>query len=443
MKKLAWAKNKGKNQENRLYLTRTIQLPLNTWLPIFEGPMPAGTRIWNSCVWESRNARENGKKYPTESELKEKFKRYQSWKQLHSQSAQSVVEEYFEAVRSYAKHKKNGHEEVRPPGFKPKTALRTITWKKQGFEYEKDRLVLKLSRKLGSVAIPLPVGSDVLKLPGGTVLKGVPVEVKVKAIYRKGEVTGLGLHVTWDFGVVPTVSGKKISAYDVNTTLIARVSSEGSQQLIVCRELLALEQYRNKKIADFQERMSRCKERSRRWKALLAAKRRFLKKIGRRIRQLTHSLTKFMAELDKSEGVASSVLGDLTNVRRRSRTGDKGKKASQKINQLPFAQIKQQHSYKCLLRQINPESEKETLSSQTCYLCGTKNISCRVHRGLWRCETCGATIHADTNGAGNTLKNRLFGNCVGIKAPVLLKSPEIYRWNKRYNRFEKVSPRAA
>lgn len=440
---MAWAKEKGKQQKNRLYLTRTIPLPLDVWRPAFEGPMLAGTKIWNSCVWESRQARENGGKLPTEGELKKKFKGYGSWNQLHSQSAQSVVEEYFEAVRSYVKHKKNGHEEMRPPGFKPKTTLRTITWKKQGFEYEKDRLVLKLSRKLDSVAIPLPAGSDVLKLPGGTVLKGVPVEVKVKAIYRKREVAGLELHVTWDFGVVPTVSGKKISAYDVNTALIARVSSEGSQQLIVCRELLALEQYRNKKIAEFQERMSRCKEGSRRWKALLAAKRRFLKKIGRRIKQLTHSLTKLMAELDKSEGVASSVLGDLTNMRRRSRTGDKGKKASQKINQLPFAQIKEQHSYKCLLRQINPESEKEMLGSQTCYLCGTKNISYRVHRGLWRCGSCGATIHADVNGAGNTLKNRLFGKCVGVRAPAPLKLPEVYRWNRRFNHFEKVSPRAA
>jgi len=283
------------------------------------------------------------------------------------------VEEYFEAVRSYAKHKESGRGEMRPPGFKPKGTLRTITWKKQGFEYEKGRLTLKLSRKIGSVAVPLPADADVLALPDGAILKGVPVEVKVKAVLRKGEAAGLELHVTWDFGEVPTVSGERVSAYDVNAAVVARVSAEGSQQLIVCRELLALEQYRNKKLSEFQEKMSKCKEGSRRWKRLLAAKRRFLKKIDRRIKQFVHSLTKLMAELDRSEGVAWSVLGDLTDVRRRSGTRDKTRKANQKINQLPFAQIKQQHAYKSLLRLVNPKSGKETFGSQTCYLCGTKN----------------------------------------------------------------------
>lgn len=59
--------------------------------------------------------------------------------------SQAVVEEYFEAVRSYAKHRENGHEEMRLPGFKPKTILRTVTWKRQGFEYQEGRLTLKLS----------------------------------------------------------------------------------------------------------------------------------------------------------------------------------------------------------------------------------------------------------------------------------------------------------
>lgn len=187
-------------------------------------------------------------------------------------------------------------------------------------------------------------------MPDGTVLKGVPVEVKVKAVYRKRKVVGLELHVTWDFGAVPTVSGQKTSVYDLNTSLVARVTSEGSQQLIIVRELLSQEQYRNKKLSEFQEKMSRCKEGSRKWKKLLAAKRRFLKRINWRINQLTHSLSKLMAELDKAEGIASSILGDLTDVRRKSKTGDKSKKANQKINLLPFARIKQQHSYKCLVR---------------------------------------------------------------------------------------------
>lgn len=439
---MGWAKNKGKKHKNRLYLTRIVLLPLDTWLPVFEKPMLAGTKLWNSCVWESREARKNGTKYPTESGLKEKFKPYESWKQLHSQSSQAVVEEYFEAVRSYAKHKDNGHEEMRPPGFKHKTILRTITWKRQGFDYQEGQLTLKLSRKLDNMTVHLPEGSDILELPDGTVLKGVPVEVKVKAVYRKKKVIGLELHVTWDFGIVPLVMAGRVSAYDLNSPLVARTSTEGSQQLIICRELLALVQYRNKVIAEFQQKMSHLKEGSRRWKVLLVAKRDKLKKLERRIKQLTNALTKLMAELDRAEDITFSVLGDLTDIRRKARTGNKGKKANQKINQLPFAQIEQQHSYKSLLRQVCPDRVSEKYSSQTCSHCGTRNKSYRVHRGLWRCNNCGAIIHADLNGVNGILKNYLFGRC-DIKQVLRLKPPEVYRWDRRLNRFIKVSPRAA
>jgi putative transposase len=440
---MAWAKNKGKKQENRLYLTREAFLPLNEWLCFFETPMLAANKIWNSCVWDSREARKNGEKYPTEGELKEKFKRYASWKQLHSQSAQSAVEEYFEAVRSYAKHRENGHDEMRPPGFKPKTTLRTVTWKRQGFEYEKGRLILKLSRKLDAIVVPLPEGFDTLELPDGTILTGVPVEVKVKALYRGKTLTGLKLCVTWDFGTVPVILAGKVSAYDVNAALVARTTSEGNQQLIICRELLSLVQYRNKIIAEFQQEMSRCKEGSRRWKTLLRAKREALKKLDRRIDQLTNALTKFMAELDQTEDITFSVLGNLTDIRRKARTGDKSKLANQKINQLPFAQIEHQHRYKSLLRQVYPDKTKEHHSSTTCYVCGTKNKTYRVHRGLWVCKECKTVMQADLNGSGNNLKNYLFGYCIGLRKSVELKEPDIYRWDRRYNRFAKVSPRAA
>jgi len=439
---MAWAKNKGKKQENRLYLTRTMPLSLDTWLPFFEGSMLAATKLWNSCVWESREAHKNGEKYPTESELKEKFKHYKSWKQLHSQSAQAVVEEYFEAVRSYVKHKNNGHDEMRPPGFKNKHTLRTVTWKRQGFEYQNGHLTLKFSRGMNSVEISLPEGSDTLELPDGTVLKGVPVEVKVKAIYRKRKVVGLELRVTWDFGVVPLILAGKVSAYDLNAALVARISTEGSQQLIVCRELLSLVQYRNKIIAEFQQKMSHLKEGSRKWKVLLNAKRKALKKLDRRIKQMTNALTKLMVEIDEAEDITFSVLGDLTGIRRKSRTGDKSKKANQKINQLPYAQIEQQHRYKSLLRQIYPDKASEGYSSQTCSRCGARNKSYRVHRGLWCCKDCGAIVQADLNSVNGIIKNYLFGRC-NMGQIVNLKPPEVYWWDKRFNRFMKVSPRAA
>ncbi|WP_245527932.1 hypothetical protein [Ammonifex degensii] len=111
---MAWS---GKSHPHRLLLTK--QFPLDkVLLPLFQPPMLATNRIWNSCVWHSQETFSQENRWPTETELKAKFKSFAAWRELHSQSAQAVVEEYFEAVSGYRKHRENGHHEMNPPGFK-------------------------------------------------------------------------------------------------------------------------------------------------------------------------------------------------------------------------------------------------------------------------------------------------------------------------------------
>ncbi|HHY79130.1 MAG TPA: hypothetical protein GX516_01995 [Thermoanaerobacter sp.] len=54
--------------QNRLILTRQFSLGLNM-LPQFKEAMLAATRIWNSCVWHSRNIHKEEKRWPTNAEL--------------------------------------------------------------------------------------------------------------------------------------------------------------------------------------------------------------------------------------------------------------------------------------------------------------------------------------------------------------------------------------
>lgn len=155
---MAWS---SKSHPHRLLLTK--QFPLGSeMLPVFRPVTQAANRIWNSCVWCSREIRGAEGKWPTEGELKSKFKAFAAWKELHSQSAQAVVEEYFEAVSAYCKHKENGHLEMNPPNFKPKNHLRTVIWKRQGFDIEDNTLVLKLSRKKEPMRVTLPEGWNLL-----------------------------------------------------------------------------------------------------------------------------------------------------------------------------------------------------------------------------------------------------------------------------------------
>ncbi|WP_027718850.1 RNA-guided endonuclease InsQ/TnpB family protein [Desulfovirgula thermocuniculi] len=436
---MAWS---DKSHPHRLLLTKQFPLGLET-LPVFQPVMQAANRIWNSCVWHSREIFRQKDRWPTEAELKAKFKSFAVWRELHSQSAQAVVEEYFEAVSAYRKHRENGHLEMNPPNFKPKNHLRTVTWKRQGFDVEDNTLVLKLSRKKEPIKVALPEGWNVVTLPDGTGVRGIPVEVKVKAVVRRRKVENLVLHVTFDLGVVPVYRAGAVSAYDYNSGLVARATSNGQLDLFICREILSQVQYRNKVLAEFQEKMSRLKEGSRRWRRCLSAKARKLKKLDRRIRQMEHALTKLFAELDGAEGVAFSVVGDLTDLRRSARTGMKGKKANQKVNQMAYERLQSEQRYKNLMRgiEIDPWTEKNT--SSTCCLCGTRNSAWRKHRGLWVCGKCKLILQADLNGAANLLKQYLFGSCTGRELPFAFRGVRVWRWDGRHNRFVQVSPRAA
>lgn len=436
---MAWS---NKSHPYRLLLTKQISLGRDK-LPVFRPVMLAANRIWNSCVWHSRETFKQEKSWPNETQLKAKLKSFAAWKELYSQSAQAVVEEYFEAVSSYLKHKENGHLEMNPPGFKAKNHLRTVTWKKGGFNIEGNTIILKLSRKKEPIRVELSEGWDLIILPDGTAVKGVPVEVKVKAVVRRRRVKNLVLHVTFDLGIMPICSTGAISSYDYNTSIIARSTSNGKIDLFICRELLALVQYRNKLLAELQSKMSNLKKDSRRWKRLLAAKSRKLKKLDRRIKQMEHSLTKFFAELDKAEGVASAVVGDLTNLRRSARTGIKDKKANQKINQMAYNRIQSKQRYKNLMRKIDTCTFTEKNTSSTCSLCGTYNPKWRKHRGLWVCRKCGAILQADINGSINILKQYLFGDCRRKEISFAFGEQRVWRWDKKLNKFVQVSPRAA
>lgn len=425
------------NNSHRLLLTKQIPLD-NSMILVFEPLMLAATKIWNSCVWHSRDIAQRENRWPSETELKAKFKEFKVWKELHSQSAQAVVEEYFEAVSSYLKHKQEGNSDMNPPGFKPKTQPRTVTWKKQGFDIKGDILTLKLSRGQTPIEVTLPLGWEEVKFPDGSVKKGIPVEIKVKAVVRRQKIQKLILHITLDFGVVATYPTGAVSAYDYNTAMIARTATTGTQDLFICREILALVQYRNKILAEFQSRMSKLKKGSRRWRKLNNVKWRVLKRFDRRIKQMEHALTKQFAELDSTEGVAFTAVGNLTNLRQHCRTGMKNKKANQKINQMAYNRLQFEQRYKNLIRGIETESRPELGTSSLCSKCGVYSPSSRIYRGLWKCKHCGVVLHADLNGSAQFLTQVLFGDCRNRTLPFEIKQVRVWHWNKRFNKFKVV-----
>jgi putative transposase len=121
----------------------------------------------------------------------------------------------------------------------------------------------------------------------------------------------------------------------------------------------------------------------------------------------------------------------------------KGRKANQKINQMAYDRLQSEHSYKNLIRGIETSSWTEKYTSTTCCVCGACNPEWRRHRGLWVCGKCRLVLQADLNGAGNLLKQNLFGDCCSKALPFAFWEPRVWRWDKRSNQFVQASPRAA
>ena len=381
-------------------------------------------------MWESRETKKAEGRWPGEAELKAKLKTFTVWKELAAQSAQAVVEEYFEAVRAYMTHQANGHAEQRPPGFKPKQTLRTLTWKKEATALQDGVLILKFRRGSQPLSIRVPALNRQL---------GEIVEVKVRAHLRGERLVGLSVHITHDLGVPEYRQEGETGTIDVNHAIWALSLSDGNQYLFSLRELAARHQYRAKTLAWFQARIDRCQPGSRRHEKYQEAKRRFLARMDAQIQHMEHALTKTIADISASHAVAESVVGDLRGLRRSARKGEKNRKANQKINnQMPYGRMLAKLRYKHRLRSIRQEEQPERGTSSHCAACGAYTPSSRRRRGLWVCRECGAVAHADLNSSQNQLKKRLTG---ALTEPNGLEfdPPAVYWWDKEANRFANVS----
>ena len=105
------------------------------------------------------------------------------------------------------------------------------------------------------------------------------------------------------------------------------------------------------------------------------------------------------------------VLGDLKGIRQRTNgeVRNSGRAGNLKLHTWPFDTFARMLAYKANLAGITIAQLSERDTSRTCSVCDCLNPNARVHRGLYVCSECGATINADVNGAVNILHKYLQG----------------------------------
>ncbi|MCL6479415.1 MAG: transposase [Peptococcaceae bacterium] len=154
-------------------------------------------------------------------------------------------------------------------------------------------------------------------------------------------------------------------------------------------ELLALDRYFQKEKAKCTKSASRhCIELNTKW--------------GRQRNHYLHTLTKWLVNLAVAHNVSTILVGELKGIRSDKDWGDKG---NQKLHAWPFSKMVTLLTYKAALVGIRVVKVPEKDSSTTCPVCGKKDKTARVHRGLF--AHCGYVFNADLVGASNILQRYL------------------------------------
>ncbi|MDI6892970.1 MAG: transposase [Actinomycetota bacterium] len=288
----------------------------------------------------------------------------------------------------------NEHKDMRPPGFRKKETLSTVTFKKSAVCLRGNSLRLSIPKRVYSRQfVHLK-----LAFPPGVMVGGAQM---VRLIFdkKKGEWFA---HVVHKIEVPEPKKEGRIMAIDVGMKVFAAsVGTDGKTSLYSGGELRAIDRY-------FAKRKAKCKSagwkpRSRKKRASRQEKE-LNRKWGAQRRHFLHSLTKTIVDDAEARKTSTIVLGDLNGI---CKGKSWGKNGNQKLHAWPFDRFKEILTYKAALKGIRVEQISERGSSSACSVCGKKEPhkgTGRKTRGRYVCPFCGTDMQADVNGARNILK---------------------------------------
>ena len=229
------------------------------------------------------------------------------------------------------------------------------------------------------------------------VLKGVMIRTAPKyaeLIYYHSK-KRYYLHVVFEVEERKNEKGKGVLAVDLGV-IHPMVCYDGQNVLIYNGGVLNSKlRYRNKKIAEFQQKLSLCQKESKRFKKLENAKRKVLRKLNNQIRDVLEKYTSHLIGYCVENGIGTIVLGDLKGIRDGAKHG---KVANQKVHQWMFRKVAERIKQKAQFAGLRVVYVKENRTSQVCPVCGSKN---KPQDRNYECSKCGFRHHRDGVGAIN------------------------------------------
>ena len=370
----------------------------------------SATKLYNAAKHHRDCAWNEGKPTSFAEQCRE-LKGNRWYRLLPSQTAQEILAELDDGYRSFFAHRKNGNAQARPPGFRRKDTLSTLTIKQKAFELlPGSRIRLRLPRTYGRRTLALDYC-----LPRDAVLGRVQ---QVKLVFDRG--TGEWyLHMNHRVPVKYREEGEVMALDLGEVNLVAGLVTDGLSFLVPGGELLALDRYFHKEKAKCNKSSSRrSRELNRKW--------------GRQRAHFLHCASRLIVDLAASRGVSVIVVGGLKGIRRGK---DWGAVGNQKLHAWPFAKLVALVTYKAALKGIRVVTVPEQGTSTTCPACGRRAKSARVERGLFL--RCGEAFNADLVGAYNIMRRYLReagpGSCPvrsGVVGALARPAVNLFVWRK-------------
>ena len=363
---------------------RTYKIPVPAQLyPLCDELNRTAGRIYSKTLSLVRKIHKKKGFWLSEGSAKKWMLRWAKEIPVHTHSKQAFMELYFQALRSYFRASKKTKDAL--PPYRRKKYLPFI-WKNTAIRYREGRIELSLGKRRKPVSVPA-------KFPEGTVFR------QAKLVYENGRYY---LHLAIEVEIVALKDKGQAGGVDLGVIKpIAAVFEDGKAVVYHGGKLNSLLRYRNKRLASFQEAISRTQKGSKRKKKLLRGKKKFLIQIRNQIRDVLHKITSHFIKACLERDVSTIVLGDLNGIRDRVRYS---KKVNQKIHQWAFRKLAEQLLCKAEAVGIRVVKVSERNTSQECPVCGTKN---KTKNRVYRCRKCGFVHHRDIVGAVNILRRYL------------------------------------
>ena len=218
------------------------------------------------------------------------------------------------------------------------------------------------------------------------------------------------LRVTYVKPVQAVAQGSKVAGVDLGEVHPA-VAHDGTHRVIANGRLpRSTRRYQNKLKAQLAHLIDTKQRHSRRWWRLVRSKKRQLRKLNDQIRDILHKETTAIISTLHASGVHEVGIGDVRDIRQGL---DYGRRANQKIHQMPHGQTRHLLTYKAERLGMRVALQDEAYTSQGCPACSRRH---EPNGREYRC-VCGFHYHRDGVGSFNVRAMYLgSGPVVGVMA---------------------------